>query len=119
VTDICRFRAQRDQLWAGGFANHRNRGFYYCWSVVFSRLFPFRLISRVRLAHLSHSSPSTTQNLATKTLFSWDTTEGWKIDNFEGLARLDQERYLMVSDDNANPLQRTLLVLLKLDTTFP
>jgi hypothetical protein len=83
------------------------------------RAFPFRLISRVRLAHLSYSSPSTTQSLTVKTLFSWDTSDGWKIDNFEGLARLDQDRFLLVSDDNANPLQRTLLVLIKLDTTFP
>jgi len=83
------------------------------------RAFPFRLISRIRLAHLANSSPFTTQSLATKTLFSWDTSDGWKIDNFEGLARLDRDRYLLVSDDNANPLQRTLLVLIRLDAAFP
>lgn len=83
------------------------------------RAFPFRLISRVRLAHLTDPNPLTNQSLTAKTLFSWDTSDGWKIDNFEGLARLDQDRYLLVSDDNANPLQRTLLVLIKLDTTFP
>jgi hypothetical protein len=30
------------------------------------------------------------------------------VDNFEGLAKIDQKRYLIVSDDNESPIQRTL-----------
>ena len=34
------------------------------------------------------------------------------VDNFEGLAKIDQKRYLIVSDDNESPIQRTLLSLI-------
>ncbi|MGB0712440.1 MAG: esterase-like activity of phytase family protein [Gammaproteobacteria bacterium] len=37
--------------------------------------------------------------------------EGWKVDNFEGLAVLGDGRFVMVSDDNANVWQQTLLVM--------
>lgn len=37
--------------------------------------------------------------------------KGWNsIDNFEGLTRIEGDRYLMVSDDNDNFFQRTLLI---------
>lgn len=37
--------------------------------------------------------------------------KGWNnIDNFEGLTRVEGDRYLMVSDDNENFFQRTLLI---------
>jgi len=40
-----------------------------------------------------------------------DSADGWRLDNFEGLTRVDKNKYLMVSDDNGNILQKTLLVL--------
>lgn len=40
--------------------------------------------------------------------------EGWAVDNFEGLAHHCDRRYFMVSDDNANALQSTLLVYFEL-----
>ena len=43
------------------------------------------------------------------------TREGWALDNFEGLTPLGQGRYLMVSDDNDNFFQQTILVLFRLD----
>ena len=46
-----------------------------------------------------------------KILAKLDTKDGWKIDNFEGLTKIDDSRYLMISDDNDNPAQKTLLVL--------
>ncbi len=46
----------------------------------------------------------------TKLLAKLNSAEGWKIDNFEGLTRVAPHRYLMVSDDNDNFFQRTLLV---------
>jgi hypothetical protein len=43
-------------------------------------------------------------------LAHFNTADGWAIDNFEGLTRHVGWRYFMVSDDNAHPLQHTLLV---------
>jgi len=39
------------------------------------------------------------------------STKGWELDNFEGLTWLYDNVYLMISDDNANFMQRCLLVL--------
>lgn len=46
----------------------------------------------------------------TETLLKMNSHKGWRIDNFEGLARVGKHRYLMVSDDNDNFFQQTLLV---------
>lgn len=43
-----------------------------------------------------------------------DTSLGWKIDNFEGLTHVGGNKYLMVSDDNENSCQKTLLVLFEI-----
>jgi hypothetical protein len=45
-----------------------------------------------------------------KLLAKLDSFKGWHIDNFEGLTKVDKNRYLMVSDDNGNFFQKTLLV---------
>ena len=44
----------------------------------------------------------------------FDTSQGWLMDNFEGLTRHRGQRFFMVSDDNNSPLQRTLLVYFEL-----
>jgi len=46
----------------------------------------------------------------TKVLAKMNTHKGWDIDNFEGLARVGKNRYVMVSDDGDNFFQKTLLV---------
>ena len=46
----------------------------------------------------------------TKVLAQMRTDKGWMIDNFEGLTRVAPHRYLMVSDDNDNFFQKTLLI---------
>ena len=43
-------------------------------------------------------------------LLKMNTHQGWNIDNFEGLARVGKHRYVIVSDDNDNFFQKTLLV---------
>ncbi|MBK6659847.1 MAG: esterase-like activity of phytase family protein [Proteobacteria bacterium] len=43
-------------------------------------------------------------------LARFDTTAGWAMDNFESVARHAGNRYFMVSDDNASPLQHGLLL---------
>jgi len=50
----------------------------------------------------------------TKTLTRLDSSEGWILDNFEGLSRIRDNQYLMVSDNNNNPLQKTILVLFEI-----
>ena len=47
-------------------------------------------------------------------LAKFDSKKGWNIDNFEGVCKLDDTTYLMVSDDNQNPFQKTLFVLFEL-----
>jgi hypothetical protein len=39
------------------------------------------------------------------------SSQGWNLDNFEGLTQVGENLYLMVSDDNGSFLQKTLLVL--------
>ena len=57
-------------------------------------------------------------------IVKFDSSMGWRIDNFEGIARHNGERYFMVSDDNKNVIQKTLLLYLDLaredqDSTSP
>lgn len=47
-------------------------------------------------------------------LARFDIREGWGVDNFEGLTKLSENKFLMVSDDNANPFQKTVLVYFEL-----
>ena len=49
-----------------------------------------------------------------KVLARLDSSDGWKIDNFEGLTKVEKNRYLMVSDDNGSFFQKTLLVLFEI-----
>ena len=46
----------------------------------------------------------------TKILAKMNTHKGWDIDNFEGLAKVGKNRYVMISDDNDNFFQKTLLI---------
>jgi len=46
----------------------------------------------------------------TKVLAKFNSSEGWLLDNFEGLAKVGKNRYVMVSDDNDNFFQQTLLI---------
>ena len=43
-----------------------------------------------------------------------DSSEGWALDNFEGLTHFKNNQYLMVSDNNNSPLQKTILVLFEI-----
>ncbi len=36
--------------------------------------------------------------------------KGWDVDNFEGLAKVGKNRYVIISDDNDNFFQKTLLI---------
>ena len=41
----------------------------------------------------------------------FDASDGWSIDNFEGLAHYKDNQYFMISDDNNSIFQKTILVL--------
>ena len=55
--------------------------------------------------------------LAVTTLAVLDSSQGWSVDNFEGLTRHEGLKFFMVSDDNFNELQKTLLVYFSLVST--
>ncbi len=61
-------------------------------------------LSRVTLT--AAPIPTATQ----QELARFDTTAGWSMDNFESVAHHEANRYFMISDDNASPLQHTLLM---------
>ena len=52
--------------------------------------------------------------LPTETIMLMESTKGWSIDNFEGLSHHKGKKYFMISDDNNNIFQRTLLVYFEL-----
>lgn len=52
--------------------------------------------------------------LEPQTVARFSSGQGWLLDNFEGLTSLDNNRVLIVSDDNTKSLQSTLLVALQL-----
>ena len=45
-----------------------------------------------------------------------DNALGWRVDNFEGLTHHQDNRFFMVSDDNGQPLQKTLLTYFRINT---
>ena len=46
----------------------------------------------------------------TKILAKMNSHKGWNVDNFEGLAKVGKDRYIMISDDNENFFQQTVLL---------
>lgn len=60
-------------------------------------------LSRVTLPELAGAPVKQTE------IARFDTTAGWAMDNFESVARHRDNRYFMISDDNASALQYTLL----------
>ncbi len=47
---------------------------------------------------------------STRVLARLDSSKGWAVENFEGLAKVGPDHFLMISDDNDNFFQRTILV---------
>ena len=45
-----------------------------------------------------------------RVLLKIDSAKDWHVENFEGVTRVEKNRYLMVSDDNRNFFQQTLLI---------
>ncbi len=67
-------------------------------------------LRRVRLTDAPEGGEVTAEPLA-----AWRSTDGWRLDNFEGLTRLDARHYLLVSDNNEALLQNSVLVLIEVN----
>lgn len=65
------------------------------------------LVISLRRARLSGAAPDSV--VPGSTIARLASDEGWRLDNFEGLAQIAPQRYLMISDDNLSWLQRSLL----------
>ena len=50
-----------------------------------------------------------------KVLLSIDSAKDWHVENFEGLAKIAKNRYLLVSDDNDSFFLRTILIYLEIE----
>ncbi|BDY12516.1 esterase-like activity of phytase family protein [Hydrogenimonas cancrithermarum] len=61
-----------------------------------------------------HSRSCEQKVCRTERLADLDSEQGWHLDNFEGLTHVEANRYLMISDDNGNPFQKTVLVLFEI-----
>ncbi len=70
------------------------------------------LIVTVRHTRIEWNAPGSL--LTVTTLAVLDTSQGWSVDNFEGLARHRGRAFFMVSDDNFKELQKSLLVYFEL-----
>lgn len=66
-------------------------------------------VRRLALPQIPGSAPPPVEDIA-----RFDSNGDFRIDNFEGLARHEQGRYFMVSDDNRSAIQRTVLVYLEI-----
>lgn len=64
----------------------------------------------ISLRHTRVTAENAGERLAVTNLAVLDSSQGWSVDNFEGLARHRQLKFFMVSDDNFSALQKTLLV---------
>lgn len=51
----------------------------------------------------------------TRVLARFDSARGWAVENFEGLARVGEDRFVMISDDNDNFFQKTVMVYFEVE----
>ena len=63
-------------------------------------------LSEINIRNCKPSTQCVLKNLA-----SLSSSEGWLLDNFEGLAHFRENLYFMISDNNENIFQTTVLVL--------
>ena len=73
----------------------------------------FNFITRKRVIILKEINLNKSHNgiCSTKVLAVMNSSNGWNLDNFEGLSKVGKNKFLMISDDNGGFFQKTLLVL--------
>ncbi len=70
------------------------------------------VVINLRRLHLDQCTKD--KQCKTETIARFNASDGWVVDNFEGLAHYKGNQYLMVSDDNNNIFQKTILVLFEI-----
>jgi hypothetical protein len=68
----------------------------------------------INLSELMINNCSKGKICSVKKLAKLSTEDLWRLDNFEGLTHFKKDLYLMISDDNAKPIQNTILVLFEI-----
>ncbi|PIE82977.1 MAG: hypothetical protein CSA09_04095 [Candidatus Contendobacter odensis] len=63
--------------------------------------------------------PNAKKVLKVKDIAIFDSSKGWLMDNFEGLAHHRSQRFFMVSDNNCSVWQTTLLLYFELNNDRP
>lgn len=71
----------------------------------------------ISLRRVTLPSGETATPLPVADVAVFDSSQGWLLDNFEGLTRYRGPRFFMISDDNCKPWQSTLLVQFELSAT--
>lgn len=75
----------------------------------------FDFFTRQRVSTLIELDLSKCKDICpSKLIVKLDSNNGCNLDNFEGLTKIKDNIYLMVSDDNDNFLQKTIFVLFKI-----
>jgi hypothetical protein len=83
--------------------------------LVLLRKFNFYKLSRyTSLVAVDLSQCNKKQICKTELLAAFSSKNGWNIDNFEGVTRVGENKFLMISDDNNNFFQKTLLVFFEI-----
>ncbi|MBA3492837.1 MAG: esterase-like activity of phytase family protein [Gammaproteobacteria bacterium] len=65
------------------------------------------IVFAIRRLSLNSAPPG---SVAVEEVVQFNPEDGWTVDNYEGIARHEGNRYFLVSDDNQNLIQRTLLL---------
>ena len=65
----------------------------------------------INLSRVSLEECDATHRCKKETIAHFNGADGWLLDNFEGLAHYRDNQYFLVSDNNRNPLQKTLVIL--------
>jgi len=74
--------------------------------------FLFPVVISLRQLNIQNCKSS---NLCETSLIAqFSSSDGWILDNFEGLTHIRGNQYLMVSDNNNSPFQKTILVLFEI-----
>lgn len=68
----------------------------------------------ISLRRTELSAPGNAAPLKVTDVAIFDSSQGWLLDNFEGLTRHREQRFFMISDDNCSAWQSTFLVYFEL-----
>jgi len=74
---------------------------------------PFTPIN-IKLRRIKLEKCNNKNNCETETIANFNGADGWLLDNFEGLTHFKNNQYLIVSDNNENPFQKTIFMLFEI-----